>query len=116
MKLRLWNAGGDKKEEAARRKLAEARQVAIDQKRQIFDAPMLADELTDCLKVPYEHKLLRAVVQVVRTLDARYDLLAMQKPMDDVAHEMTARKAALRDLEEELLGSVDKANEDGVKS
>jgi hypothetical protein len=87
MKLKLWNTGGDK----------------------------MAEELTDCLKVPYEHKLLRAVVQVVRTLETRYDLVAMQKPMDEVAHEMTARKAALRDLEEELLGSVDKANEERVE-
>ena len=108
---RMFQMGRDKKNEAAQREREKARKEEIDEKRQVFETTMKAAELADCLKVPYENRLLRAVVQVIRTQAAVYAARGMQKPMDEAAHEMTARQAALWELEETLLGQVDGACE-----
>jgi hypothetical protein len=115
--LRLFDSGRNKRDEAARLELEAKLQNAIDERRRIFSQPLLPEDLTAGLQVTYENKLLRSVVAVIRALEARYDNLAVAKPMDELAHEMTARKAALWDLEEELLGRIDEAckGEDGER-
>jgi hypothetical protein len=55
--------------------------------------------------------MLRAVIQVIRGLGEAYDDMGVRKPMDDVAHEVMARKAALWDLEEQILVMVDRVGE-----
>ena len=108
--LKMFDRGRKNREESARREADEKRQEIIDERREVFGRTMMKAELEDCLKVPYENRLLRAMVQVIRTVEVRYGVLAMQNPMDETAHEMTARQAALRDLENELLNAIDRAN------
>lgn len=113
MKLRIFDGGKKAMEDAAAREAEVERQALIDERRMAaFDRqPMRAADLLSALRVPYEHWMLRAVVQVIRTAEARAKGAAMMRPMEESAHEMCARQAALRELEEELLGLVDRASE-----